>query len=173
MMNQVKAYKNGFRVNGGRLQRYFLTQGEILDSKKSLVKVYFIYARDYEGFSKEIRELFDVSNGTDVTTDYCEKDRIVLDSTQPHFKSFEQVLQTGKAVVLSRFAEAETFISIIKEMKVSEFLAIIERDKLRYREAGFNDDADSLYEKQCVVHELIGHASASYKREQEKTGGKI
>ncbi len=57
---------------------------------KDTREVVVIYAKEYDGFSAEMKKDFDVLNSTDMMTDYFEKDRIVLEVSNPRFAEAKQ-----------------------------------------------------------------------------------
>ena len=97
MTTTLKFFYNGIKVNGGKLQKAFFSKGNL--TSWAMEKYGYdsdtltVYAREYAGFSAEIRGIFQVENDSDMMTDYFEKDRIRVTKGHPLYgqvlKSFE------------------------------------------------------------------------------------
>lgn len=94
----LKIFYNGFKVSGGnfqkfgKLQRYWISNSNRIDGKKGFT----IYARDYEGFSKEVRDYFSVVNNTEIQTDYFEKDKIFVEAGSKYFNEINEAFNKGQ-----------------------------------------------------------------------------
>ena len=76
----LKFYWNGIKDNGGKLQTCWYSAGQLINFPQGTITV---YARKYDSFSDGIHAAFDVQNGSDIQTDYMEKDRIRVTPNHP------------------------------------------------------------------------------------------
>ncbi|HXI90483.1 MAG TPA: hypothetical protein VNH18_29495 [Bryobacteraceae bacterium] len=76
----LRFFYNGIKASDGKLQKCWYSDGQLLNSPTGTIT---IYARDYASFSAEIRAAFNVENGSDMMTDYFEKDRIRVTPSHP------------------------------------------------------------------------------------------
>jgi hypothetical protein len=104
----LKFFYNGIKANGGKLQKAHFSKGNLV--AWAMEKYGFdsetitIYAREYTGFSAEVKEAFTVENDTDTMTDYFEKDRIRVKKDHP---LYAQVLGAYDAQEARRIRMAE------------------------------------------------------------------
>lgn len=73
MKSTLKFFYNGIKVNGGALQKCSYSISTLISYPAGTIT---IYGKNYERFSKEIREAFTVENDTDSMTDYFDNDFI-------------------------------------------------------------------------------------------------
>lgn len=93
----LKFFYNGIKANGGKLQKAHYSKGSF--TPEAMAKYGYdretitIYAREYTGFSADVRALLTVENNSDLMTDYFEKDRIRVKKDHPLYaqvlKGFE------------------------------------------------------------------------------------
>ncbi len=69
----LKFYWNGIKENGGKLQRCFFSDADLITYPKGTLT---IYAKDYKDFSPGIYEAFKVENASEPGTDYFETSHI-------------------------------------------------------------------------------------------------
>lgn len=104
----LRFYYNGIKANGGKLQKAHYSKGNLVAWAMEKFgydsETITIYAREYTGFSAEVRELFTVENDTDTMTDYFEKDRIRVKKDHP---LYAQVLKGYEAQEARRVRMAE------------------------------------------------------------------
>jgi len=101
-MPRIKFYWNGIRVNGGKLQRcYFSYRNWVPSIDPETVG---ISAKDYDGFSAEIHDLFKVENATDSQSDYFDKDRIKVTPTHPFYTQVKAAFDAMEAHHEKRFS---------------------------------------------------------------------
>ena len=105
MENKIKIFYNGFKVNGGKLQRFFVSLGGQKDPETISV-----YARDYAGFSKEIHEAFEVQNDTDTMTDYFAKDRLYIKTDNPLYFEFKKAVEKTQSRMEMRIKKTKLYL---------------------------------------------------------------
>lgn len=93
-MTTFKFVWNGIKVNAGKLQKARFNMGNYLPTSGFPEGTITIYAQNYTGFSREVWEVFEVENDSDLMTDYFEKDRIRVKPSHP---LYAQVLKACKA----------------------------------------------------------------------------
>ena len=85
-MTTFKFLWNGIKANGGSLQKAgFSMPGSYVAGSGLPDGTVTIYARNYSGFSAEVWEAFDVSNDSDMMTDYFVADRIRVRPDHPFY----------------------------------------------------------------------------------------
>lgn len=80
---------NGIKEDGGKLQRAWYSDGATYSHPAGTITV---YARTYAGFSRAVAESFHIENGTDIVTDYFEKDAIYVEPSHPLFHAVRAAL---------------------------------------------------------------------------------
>lgn len=93
-MTTLKFFWNGIKANGGKLQRCHYSDSQLINHPAGTLT---IYARDYERFSAEVREHFQVQNDSDSMTDYFENDRIRVAPEHPLYAQVIDALNKQKA----------------------------------------------------------------------------
>ena len=89
----LKIHWNGIKANDrDKLQRCDYTLGIINDPR-----MISVYARDYTGFSSEVRKQFIVANDTHMPTDYFETDCFRVSPNHPLYAQFIDALEKGEA----------------------------------------------------------------------------
>ena len=99
MHNTIKIVWNGIKVNGGELQKAHFSKGNYTEKSGIPMESITIYGKNYRDFSSEIRLAFEVTNSTDMMTDYFENDRIVVRPDHPYYA---QVLAAYQAQEVHR-----------------------------------------------------------------------
>jgi len=84
----IKFYYNGIRVNG-KLNKALITEGVDIHGVNRIC----VYADDYEGFDKEIRDEFVVKNESDSMTDYFETDKFSVYEGHKHWEALRKVIE--------------------------------------------------------------------------------
>jgi hypothetical protein len=81
----IKIFYNGLKSteNNNKLEKAFLSQSE---------NHITVYNKSYTGFSKEIREEFEIKNETDSMSDYFEEDRFTVNSDHPRYQEFKDAI---------------------------------------------------------------------------------
>lgn len=80
--DHIKIYWNGIKVDGGKLIRCWYS----LNNNRENADSVSICARDYDDLP---RDILPVENGTDIYTDYFEKDHAYITPEHPLFKYFQ------------------------------------------------------------------------------------
>lgn len=120
--HNIRFFYNGLKVGKGPLQKghwSFIqawTQGE-----RQIPTQLVLYARDYEGFSSEVREMFQVDNRTDSQTDYFEKDQLRIYPDHPLFAAAAEAALKSWDRDVERYGEDVHGASKAKNLR--EFLA--------------------------------------------------
>ena len=91
---KIQFFWNGIKVNGGKLQRCYYSDGALVNSPAGTIT---LYAKDYSGFSAEVAETFTVKNDSDSQTDYFEKDRARVEPSHPLYGQVWKALQLREA----------------------------------------------------------------------------
>ena len=96
---QLRFYYNGIKAHAGaKLERaWFSGSADLI----------FIYRRDYRCFSREIREVLQVTNNSDIMTDYFETDCVRLEPSHPCFAAAFSALVAAQAKQAARIAKRE------------------------------------------------------------------
>src|SRR5713101_7296753 len=95
----LKFFYNGIKDNGGKLQLCSYSDGELISYPKGTLT---IYARKYDGFSQGVHDAFAVENGTDMQTDYYEKDRIRVLPSHPLYAQVKAAQDAALTRYLNR-----------------------------------------------------------------------
>lgn len=102
MANTLRFFWNGIKANGGKLQRAFLSIGGLANHPDGTIT---IYARDYSGFSAEVRAAFKVENNSDMMTDYFETDTIRVMPSHPLYAQVLEAVNAREAHYAKRAAK--------------------------------------------------------------------
>lgn len=89
----LKFYFNGIKENGGKLQRCFYSDGQLVNYPAGTIT---IYGRDYTHFSAEIYAEFDTSNDSDYQTDYVTQDIVRVKPDHPRYHEVHNALYAAK-----------------------------------------------------------------------------
>lgn len=86
---QIRFYYNGIKATkGAKLEKAYYTGSE---------QMIVIYGRHYASFSTAIREALNVTNDSDIMTDYFVNDRICLTPEHRYFAAAYAALQASEA----------------------------------------------------------------------------
>lgn len=99
----MKFFYNGIKGLDGKLQKCHYGKGPWINQPEDMIK---IYKSDYLNFSKEVHEAFEVFNGSDLMTDYFEKDSIRVYVTHPLYQQVKEALakqQTHRDIRANRY----------------------------------------------------------------------
>ena len=89
----LKIHWNGIKADDrDKLQRCDYTLGIINDPR-----MISVYARDYNGFSAEVRKQFAVKNDSHMPTDYFETDCFRVSLGHPLYAQFILAIEKGEA----------------------------------------------------------------------------
>jgi hypothetical protein len=119
--NNLRFFWNGIKAGKGKLQKAHFSfiktwtndQGHVIPTQLA------IYARDYEGFSAEVRASFVVENATDSMIDYFEKDSIHVMPDHPMFRAVASAYIKQEERSMKRGSvHAEQSLSTFKELFV-------------------------------------------------------
>jgi hypothetical protein len=89
MKTNLRFFWNGITAPGGKLQRAHYAKGNYTKESGIPQAAVTIYGCDYQSFSPEVREEFVVTNGTEISTDYFENDRIRVCPDHPLYLEVE------------------------------------------------------------------------------------
>ena len=89
--NHIRIYYNGIKIDGGKLIRC----GYSIDNNHDHHESVTIYAREYG--AELPRDLFEVRNGTDIYTDYFDKDSAEILPDHPLYKYFRYAAMKARA----------------------------------------------------------------------------
>lgn len=90
----IKFYFNGIKENGGKLQRCFFSDGQLINHPTGTIT---IYGRDYAHFTPEIYKSLSVSNDSDYQSDYVVQDIIRVTPDHPMYAEVKAALMLAKA----------------------------------------------------------------------------
>ena len=90
----LKFYWNGIKENGGDLQGAYYWGHAINGYPSGTIS---ISAKGYRSFSAEIRAAFDVTNNSDIYTDYFEKDKIRVTPSHPLYPQVKAAFDAYEA----------------------------------------------------------------------------
>lgn len=95
MTTAIKFYYNGFKINGGKLYKVTYSMGQLINYPAGTIT---IYARhdNRTHMPKEMRELFNVENNSDIQTDYFECDKIRVLPTHPLYEQVKNAYLDAK-----------------------------------------------------------------------------
>lgn len=98
MTNTLRFLWNGIKGKDGKLQKATYYRGPYVNLSTETVT---ILAKEYPGFSDEVRQMFTIENDSDGREDYFEHDRVRVD---PSHRLYAQVLEACKSYE-ARWAE--------------------------------------------------------------------
>ncbi len=90
----IKFYFNGIKEDGGKLQRCFFSDGQLINFPAGTLT---IYKRDYDHFSAGVHAAFKVENDSDYQSDYCVQDLIRVAPEHPLYHDVMDALLMAKA----------------------------------------------------------------------------
>ena len=119
-MNNIKFFYNGLKVDNGKLQKAHYSFQQSCDSVKAEIT---IYGKHYVDFSKEVSEIFEVQNDTDMMTDYFEQDRIRVSPMNIMFKQVAEayVKQEQKRIARATKRGEQEYVRN-SERQLNEFI---------------------------------------------------
>ena len=89
-MNTIKFFKNGLKVNKGKLQKCFYSIGNYTEESGIPQDTIKIYANHL--FGKEVKEFFRIENKSDVDSGYFESDEIKVYANHPLYSEIKKQL---------------------------------------------------------------------------------
>ena len=92
----LKFYWNGIKEDGGKLQRCFYSDGQLVNYPAGTISIYF---RDWSRSAGEVTKAFTVENNTDSQTDYFEQD---MTRVTPDHPLYPQVSAANAAQIAHR-----------------------------------------------------------------------
>lgn len=101
MKNPIQFYFNGFKINGGKINRCFYCQGTYQNFPQGTIT---IHAKEYR-FEPAARHHLNIENNTDTQTDYFEDDRARITPTNPLYPDVLAALQAYEARHAARMAK--------------------------------------------------------------------
>jgi hypothetical protein len=105
-MATLKFFYNGIKGSDGKLQTARYSDGELLNHPRGTIT---IYAR--QGFSGDVAKAFAIENGTDIMTDYFERDRIRVAPTHPLYSEVKAALAKAEARNAAKRADLQAKFS--------------------------------------------------------------
>jgi len=87
---QMKFFYNGIKDSSGKLYKAWYSVGRLTNYPEGTIT---IYAKNYDRFSAEIAQHFEIENDTDLQTDYFEDDKIRV---QPSHRLYSLVLEAAQ-----------------------------------------------------------------------------
>jgi len=90
----LKFYFNGIKENGGKLQRCFYSDGQLVNHPAGTIT---IYGRDYSHFSPEVCKSLSVMNDSDYQSDYVVQDIIRVTPDHPMYAEVKAALVLAKS----------------------------------------------------------------------------
>lgn len=94
---EIKFFYNGFKVNKGPLVKTWYSKGGYTPESGIAEGTITIYARSGSCFPKELNQVFNIQNDTDIMTDYFEEDRIFVSPTHPLYSDVLAAWDKAKA----------------------------------------------------------------------------
>lgn len=88
-MKTIKFFYNGFKVNGGKLQKCFYMEGPWINYPNDMIT---ICGREYDNF-KDLEDVFTIENNTDITTDYFEPNKIRVVPSHPLYAQVKKAVE--------------------------------------------------------------------------------
>ena len=124
-MNNIKFFYNGLKVGNGKLQKaHYSFQAPWYDNSKTYKPAEItIYGKHYVDFSKEVAEIFEIQNNTDMMTDYFEQDRIRVSPMNIMFKQVAEayVKQEQKRIARATKRGEQEYVRN-SERQLNEFI---------------------------------------------------
>jgi hypothetical protein len=100
----LKFFWNGIKENGGKLQTVSYSDGKLINYPEGTIS---IYKREYSGFTAEIRKAFEVSNDSEMQSDYIVTDVIRVRPDHALYGEVKKATEAKKVHDAKRWAKLE------------------------------------------------------------------
>lgn len=99
----MKFFYNGIKDSSGKLYKAWYNIGPLTNYPAGTIT---IYAKNYERFSAEIAQHFEIENDTVLQTDYFDNDKIRVQPSHPLYALVSEAAQKQKDRDAKRYGKA-------------------------------------------------------------------